>query len=131
MIGADSNVLLRFLLKDEAKQTERVRHFLEQARASNETVLISSVVLCETVWVLKRGHGKSKAQLVEALSYLLQAEPFLVEAEDLVLAALQAYQSGPGDFADYLIGLIHQARGCRHTITFDRALHKVSGFSSL
>lgn len=131
MIGADSNVLLRLLLKDDPKQTERVRHLLDHARAANEAVLVSSIVLCETVWVLKSGFGKSKAEIVDALTLLLETSPFQMEREDLVRIALRAYRTGPVDFADYLIGETGTALGCRHTVTFDRALHRTPGFASL
>ena len=131
MIGADSNILLRLLLKDDAKQAERVRHLLDHARAANEVVLVSPIALCETVWVLRSGYGKSKAELVESLTLLLETAPFQMEREDLVRTALRAYRTGTGDFADYLIGETGTALGCRYTVTFDKALQKAPGFSSL
>jgi predicted nucleic-acid-binding protein len=53
------------------------------------------------------------------------------ERGDETREALQLYRGGPGDFSDYLIGLVSKAAGCRDTVTLDRSLTGAAGFSVL
>ncbi len=128
MIGADTNVLLRGLLHDHPGQAAEVVRFLESARAAGEPVLIPTIVLCEAVWTLRTQGRWSREQVAEALETLFVADAFVIEEEDLVAAALRQYRHGKGDFADYLIGQVSRARGCRHTVTFDKGLLGTAGF---
>ena len=63
MIGLDTNVLLRYLLQDDAAQAARAARELER----DERFLIDGIVLCELVWVLEAGYGCSRADIVGAL----------------------------------------------------------------
>src|SRR5438552_11656093 len=59
MIAVDTNVLLRRLLDDDATQAEKARRLFE----TNESVLVTDVVLAETVWTLtgkRYGAGKGR-----------------------------------------------------------------------
>ncbi|MBI3665477.1 MAG: type II toxin-antitoxin system VapC family toxin [Acidobacteria bacterium] len=131
MTGLDTNVLVRFLVEDDRRQTDRVHRFLARSRTLGERVYISAVVLCETVWVLRSGYAKSRAEILEAVQQLLSTDIFLVEEEDSVRAALLLCRTGKADFADCLIGQIHLARACRSTVTFDRSLSATPGFTIL
>jgi predicted nucleic acid-binding protein len=51
--GLDTNVLVRYLVRDEPTQAARATRELER----DERFLIGSVVLCELVWVLEAGYG--------------------------------------------------------------------------
>ena len=63
MTGLDTNVLLRYLLRDEPIQAARAARALER----DERFLVSSVVLCELVWVLETGYGFSRTQVAATL----------------------------------------------------------------
>lgn len=131
MTGIDTNVLLRFLVEDDPKQAEQASEFLEQSRIGGETVYVSSIVLCETVWVLRSAYGRLRPQILDFLDRLLGTDIFELEAEDAVRAAIQSCRTGKGDFADHLIGYLNLARGCRGTVTFDKDLRGAPGFTIL
>ena len=48
MIGIDTNVLVRFLVRDDQEQFERARRLVRRETQGGETVLISLIVLLET-----------------------------------------------------------------------------------
>ncbi len=48
MIGLDTNVLIRYLTRDDLDQWERASQVIQ----GNQPCFISNVVLCEVVWVL-------------------------------------------------------------------------------
>lgn len=100
MIAVDTNVLLRYLLKDEPAQAERARALF----GNQAGVLITDVVIAETVWtLLGRRYQADKAEVIVAIESLLE-EPF-VEFEDnrVIWRALQNYRETDAGFADALV----------------------------
>ncbi|MGZ5428472.1 MAG: PIN domain-containing protein [Thermoanaerobaculia bacterium] len=128
MRGIDTNVLVRFLTRDDAAQFRRVREFLETRFAEADPVLVNVIVLCETVWVLRSAYRISRREIAAALDRLLGASGLVIEDRDQVAAAVDAYRRGPGDFADYLLGERNRAAGCVSTATLDRRLKSASLF---
>lgn len=131
MKGIDTNVLVRYLVEDDRDQTNRVERFLAASRVAGERVYVSCIVLCETAWVLERVFGQSRPDLLNHLDRILDTDVFEVEEEECVRVAIWLSRKGKGDFADYLIGQLNLARGCRFTVTFDRSLRSDSAFSIL
>lgn len=128
MIALDTNVLVRFLAADDAAQHRRVVAAFERALKAGEQLYISHLVLCETVWVMRFSYKASRAQSTAVLAQLLKATQLTFEAPDVLEHAVRAFQSGRGDFADYLIQARARAAGCARVLTFDRALLKEDGF---
>jgi len=125
--GLDTNVLLRYLLRDEPTQAARAARELER----DERFLIGSVVLCEVVWVLETGYGFSRAEIGATLEKILATAQFEIEAKDLALAALDDFRGSTADFSDCLIGRRNRAAGAEGTVTFDRTLKGLPGFRLL
>src|SRR5437763_14685173 len=73
MLGIDTNVLVRFLVRDDPEQFERARRLIKRELGGGETVLISLLVPLETEWVLLSRYNVAKAEIVAALSALLDA----------------------------------------------------------
>lgn len=122
MLGIDTNILVRYLTADDSSQLARVDELVDQAIADKERLYFSSVVLCETAWVLKSVYNYSKDEIAEAITQIVDTRQFSIEHRELVRQALQDYRKGKGGFSDHLIGQLHKAAGCRHSVTFDRAL---------
>jgi len=78
------------------------------------------VVLCELVWVLERGYRYSRVQIAALVRGLLSADDLSIERSELAWQALNAFEEGPADFADYVIGGTARAAGAETTVTFDR-----------
>jgi len=85
--------------------------------------------MCETVCVLSSSYRFSRAEIVEALAGLLRARAVVFTSTDRLARALEAYATGRGDFADYLIREDAVAAGADTVATFDRSLLKERGFS--
>jgi predicted nucleic-acid-binding protein len=128
MIALDTNFIVRMLVGDDPRQTRRARALVDRALADGASLFVSTVVLCETVWVLASGYGASRETLVEALVWLLSAEQLTIEDHDDAERALRAFAAGRGDFSDYLIRERAIRRGSAAVATFDRKLLKEDGF---
>ncbi len=129
MIGLDTNVLVRFLLRDDARQFERARQLIERESAAGQPVLISLPVLVETEWLLRSRYGVPKEEIVAALSGLLDAADVRIEDEPAVERALFLWRDSPAAFADCLIGQHYQVLGCSTTASFDARATRLPDFS--
>ncbi len=128
MIGLDTNVLIRFLVEDDANQTARAARFLERCARSGEALYVSDVVVCELVWVMQSAYEISRSEIVRILESLLKARQLTFQDADLLVRALGRFAKGKADFADYVIAERARRAGCLQVATFDRALLKEAGF---
>lgn len=127
MIGLDTNVLVRYVVRDDKRQTAAATSLIEQQCTKDAPGFVSQLVVAELFWVLARGYGYPKVMIVRVIAKLLSAVELQVETVEDVWTALRAYQAGPADFADYLIGFRGRAFGCEATATFDKKA-ATSGF---
>jgi predicted nucleic-acid-binding protein len=125
MKGLDTNVLVRYLTQDDASQSRKANAVFERALTGGERLHVDTVVLCELVWVLHAAYGHDRATVASTLDKLLDAAQLSIDDRDLVREAARRYATGPGDFADHVLGLRSRAAGCDTTLTFDRA-HRAS-----
>jgi len=128
--GLDSNVLVRYLTRDDAEQADRALAAIERAEAANERLAVSVIVLVELAWVLRRAYGVARTELADSVEALLQTPVFAIEDRDVVRRALRSYREGRGDFADHLLGARYHDGGVTAVLTFDRALHGQAGFTA-
>ena len=130
MIGLDTNVLLRYIVRDDAAQAKAAGRLIEERCSKAQPGHVSHVVLAELAWVLGRGYGYAKAEVVKVLSAILSTAELKVQEADIAWAALRAFQAGQADFADYLIGAANESCGCETTCTFDKRATR-SGWHTL
>jgi len=109
MLALDTNVLVRFLVRDDARQFDRARRLIEREANGGEPVLVSLLVLMETEWVLRSRYGLGKDDIAQTISGLLDAKDLSFEDESSVEQALYSWRDSTADFADCLIGARHRA----------------------
>lgn len=140
MISIDKNVLLRRILQDDAEQMKRANRLFE----SGETILITDIVLAETVWTLKgKRYGVDREGIVAVVTSLLQEPRVVFENAQSVWSALNEYVAVPpvatangtkyADFSDALIvnKSKHAAKQSGESLdavyTFDQASLRLPG----
>lgn len=128
MLGIDTNVLVRFLVRDDEAQFEKARRLIKREVAAGRRVFVSQLVLLETEWVLRSRYALPKVEIVAAISGLLDAADLQFEDEPAVEQALFVWKDSAADFADCLIGAQNRKLGCRATATFDVNASKLPGF---
>jgi predicted nucleic-acid-binding protein len=130
MIGLDTNVIVRYVMQDDALQSPKATRFVESLTADRQGFL-AAVTLVELVWVLDSCYGLSRDQIGQAVEGLIRAREFVVERAALVIQALRAYRAGSADFSDCIIERCGAEAGCEQTMTFDRQASKGAGMSLL
>jgi predicted nucleic-acid-binding protein len=131
MIGLDTNVLVRFLVRDDEEQFERARKLIRSQAEDGQPVHISLLVLLETEWVLRSRYKLKKGEILSAFSDLLSAVDMSFEDEPSLEEALFVWKDSPAQFADCLIGARHRAVGCTSTATFDGDALKLPMFTAV
>lgn len=128
MFGIDTNVLVRFLVRDDEAQFERARRLIKREVSAGRRVFVNQLVIMETEWVLRSRYAVSKHQIIEALSGLLDAADVQFEDEPVMEQALFLWKDTTADFADCLIGAKNRRLGCRATASFDATASRLPGF---
>lgn len=128
MLGVDTNILVRFLVRDDETQFEKARRLIKREVTAGRRVFVSQLVLMETAWVLRSRYGLSKDRIVATISSLLDTSDVRFEDEPAIEEALFTWKDASADFADCLIGAQNRRLGCRATATFDVKAAKLPGF---
>ena len=131
MLGIDTNVLVRFLVRDDEAQFEKARRLIRREVGAGEDVFVSLMVLMETEWVLRSRYSLQKTQITEAISGLLDTTEVQLEDEAAIEETLFMWKDSVADFADCLIGAHNRRLGCRATATFDEKAVKLAAFVAL
>ena len=126
MIALDTNVLVRYLVRDIPEQAEAARTLLE-GLTPEAPGFISREVTIETAWVLERSYGFSREQIADILETLTAIESLIVEAGDDVARAALRFRQGGADFADLMILAAAERAGASSLYTFDRTLARMDG----
>jgi predicted nucleic-acid-binding protein len=126
MIGLDSNVLVRHLMQDDAKQAAKATRLMESLTV--EAPGFASIVsVVELGWVLTSAYGLTRSQLEQVLEALLRTKELVVDRADQVLQALRVFKATKADLADCLIERSAADAGCEQTMTLDVGAAKGAG----
>jgi predicted nucleic-acid-binding protein len=128
MIGLDTNVLVRYIMQDDPKQSLKASKLIESL-GEPDRGYIGLVAVVELVWVLSSCYDLSREQLALALEAMLRTKQFVVEHADQVVRALRLFKASKADFADCLIERSASHAGCERTVTFDVGAAKHAGMT--
>lgn len=113
MIAIDTNIVVRFLVRDDEAQWARVCALIR-----DRAVYVPASVVLETAWVLRSVHGYSRLELCEGLEQFFGLPNVSVETPERFAFTFDWVRKGL-DFADALH--LAASEGCESLLTFDRA----------
>ncbi len=126
MLAVDTNVLVRLLARDDARQA------LAADQAISKGAWVSHLVLAEAIWVLDAVYARTPKQVIAALDLLLIHESLVLQDADVVSAALIQFRAKPAlGFSDCLVLEIARKAGHMPLATFDKTLAKLAGTQRL
>ncbi len=131
MIGIDTNVMLRFLLKDDARQSARALRFMRDEISAVHPSYVSVVTLLEIVWVLDSLYGFNTEQQMAVVEDLLAVESLEIAERTAIARAVNVSRSAKADFQDCLVAILGERAGCSATVTFDARAAKRVGMTLL
>jgi predicted nucleic-acid-binding protein len=113
-VAVDTNVLIRAVVRDDARQANLATKLLMEA----ELVAVALPSLCEFAWVLRNVYGFTTADVATAIRALLNAAN--VETNRPAAEAGLAVLEAGGDFADGAIAFEGQWLGGETFVSFDK-----------
>jgi predicted nucleic-acid-binding protein len=126
MRAVDTNVLVRLITRDDARQLAAAEAFVKPG------AWVSQLALAEASWVLESVYDRRPAEIARAIEMLLNHQNLTVQDHEVVAAALDQFLQRPRlGFSDCL--LIEVARKAGHLPlgTFDRDFGRVPGAQKL
>jgi predicted nucleic-acid-binding protein len=126
MRAVDTNVLVRLIARDDARQVEAAEAFVASG------AWVSLIVLVETTWVLASVYELDAARVAIAVDRLLNHKDLTLQDADVVAAALTQFRQRPSlGFSDCLVLEVARKAGHLPLGTFDRPLSRIDGVQKL
>lgn len=126
MRAVDTNVLVRLMTRDDAKQVAAAEAFVANG------AWVPHLAVAEATWVLASVYDRDSEAIATAVEMLLSHEHLSVQDTEAVAAAVVQFRRQPRvGFSDYL--MVEVARKAGHTPlgTFDRDLGRIDGAQRL
>lgn len=124
MLGVDTNVLVRFLVRDDTEQYDLAARLI--ANSPNGGLFIDPIVIVELNWVLRRVYDYPRDDVLGVLHGLMDSKEFEIGERSTVLSAIDLATSTGADVSDGLIALLNEKMGCERTVTFDKKALRLS-----
>ena len=131
MIGIDTNVLLRLLVRDDEAQARAAERFIATHCSPEDPGFVSVVVVVETAWALRRLYLYDRSQIATALKSLMTVAELEIESAAEVRSAVADFAASAAGLVDCLVARTNVTSGCDYTVTFDRKAAKLPGFELL
>jgi predicted nucleic-acid-binding protein len=126
LIALDTNVLVRFLLRDDPAQSDLAAKAINVCTI-DDPAFIAREVTVELFWVLERAYKIPRRDIATLLQNLLRASRLRFENDASIAFALQGILEKGHDFADQLIAFAGSEIGAKFTLTFDKRAAKIGG----
>lgn len=131
MIALDTNIIVRFLVRDDEDQAQAVYRRFKQAEQERERLFVPLVVVLEVVWVLESAYKQLRPDILDSLSRMRYMPIFNFEQGRVVDQLLLAGRDEAYELSDLLIGLVSEHAGCETVLTFDKRVSRLPAFNLL
>ena len=127
MIFVDTNYFLRFLLKDNTVQAQKVKELFEQAAKGKKELTTSVIVFFEIYWVLSSFYETKKYQILRVLQGLLEMSFVTFDQHHILQEAVNLFQKTSLDLEDAYNIAYASFYEAKEFGTFDKKLLTVWG----
>ena len=131
MKAVDTNILVRFLTKDDAIQAQKVYELFKKAETKREPLFVSLLVVLELLWVLESVYSIPREEIVDAINELLYLPVLKFENIPILWTFIKNATGARQDLADILIACTAKSNGCSTVLTFDKRAAKSGLFEEL
>jgi predicted nucleic-acid-binding protein len=131
MPSLDTNVVLRYLVEDDSRQTRIAQQYIERHAAAGESLFLATSVILETEWVLRSVYEFTKDDTIEVFVGLLEAREMTFQDEASLERTLHRYREFNIDFADCLHVATAETFDQLPSTTFARKAGGLDGFEAL
>ena len=131
MKAIDTNVLVRFLVRDDPQQADIVYNLLKRAETRKDIYFLPGLVLLETIWVLESVYEIPRHEIIDAVDALLSMPVLAFQSQPAVRRFISLAKESNTDLPDLLIASSAEVEGCEKILTFDKQAAKSELFELL
>ena len=131
MIAVDTNILVRFFVKDDPEQAEKVYRLFKNAEIKKDKIHVPVLVLMELLWVLDSVYEVPREDILNAIDQLTLMPVFEVEHLPAVQMFIRNAKTNHYDLSDLLIAYVSQTNHCDALLTFDKKSSRHALFKRL
>lgn len=118
----DTNIIVRHLTGDPADMAARATAFLESASG----LLLTDLVLAETVYVLESFYHVPHAKVAEAMRSLIAFKAVITVDPALLLRALEVYEVDRLDFAEAYLVASAESSAVNTIVSYDKSIDRIT-----
>ncbi len=131
MRALDTNVLVRFLVRDDERQAETIYRIFKQAESDKEVLFVPLLVVLETVWVLDSVYVIPRQEIIDSINELLLMPILEFEKQPAIQSFISSAREPKMDLSDLLIAHSAKFSGCECVLTFDKRASNIGLFELL
>ena len=131
MKALDTNVLIRFLVRDDVRQAETVYKIFKQAETKKETFYVPLLIVLEIIWVLESVYKITRHDIIDSLNDLVLMPILDFESQPAIMNFISSARNNKTDLSDLLIAHAAKFSGCECVLTFDKRASDYKLFSLL
>ncbi len=120
----DSNVFLRYLLKDIPAQYKEAEVLFRKAKKGKIELIVPQIVIFEIAFALSKYYSFPKEVVVQKIGSILATDYFQVQDKNIFSDCLPVYMSLNLSLSDCFIKYFARGQGIQ-IFTFDKALRKI------
>lgn len=118
-IFVDTNVFLRFFVRDVESFYQKAKELFEKAENGEEKLETSDLVIAEIVWVLESYYNFSRSEITEVIDTILETKNIRVANHARIKEAIVLYASDRMDFIDAYNITYMKSKDYQRVATFD------------
>lgn len=120
----DTNVILRFLLKDNEQYYNQAKSYFEKAKSGKIELYLVSEILFEIDYVLRGVYSLPKAEVVDILLKLIKTFYLKIADRELLITTVEKYQSINVDLFDIYLCYLALSKNAS-VLSFDKDFRKI------
>lgn len=128
MIFVDTNIFLRYILKNVPAQSKQAKQILEQVEMGKIEFWTTQWVIAELIWTLSlRKYGFDRKKVYNFIRTFIGLKGLTVENGDLILEALKLSEEKSIGFTDCLNSILSRQNEVSQVYSFDKHFDKFPG----
>ena len=128
MKALDTNVLVRFLVKDDETKPKKYTRYSSRQRLTKITFMSLCYLALETIWVLDSVYEIPRKEILDSINEILLMPILKFEAQPTIQRFIFLAGENKIDLSDVLIACAAKISGCERILTFDKRASKFELF---
>lgn len=121
----DSNIIIRFFVRDNEKMYEKVKRLFKSVDAQEEKIEVKAVVLFECVYVFQSYYKLPRDKIADIMSKFISFKGVFIRKKKMYLYAFELYKNTKFDLADCYLASELKFGNIREIYSFDKDFDKL------